>query len=182
MVGKRSGTLHKHYNHSQTEWVRAGITLQYSKLTCTIFTAFMHTCEGQWLNEHTCEEQWLNQRSSSIRGDWGMVATRRSRFDSSWERIMKLVEEKIPSPVKKGLGFSKSGENSFFLMKTRGSILPHQPSFKNNDSEYSCVWWHHAAQLNTWWHHATITISNTNKAVVQSTGWWCTGEVMNSIY
>jgi hypothetical protein len=50
-----------------------------------------------------------------------MITTRRPRFDSSLERIMEVVSKEITSPVKpRFMGF----QDSFFLMKTRGAVLP----------------------------------------------------------
>jgi hypothetical protein len=49
-----------------------------------------------------------------------MVATRRLRFDSSLERIMELVLKNSLAGEAGVRGFSRFGEGSFFLMKTRG--------------------------------------------------------------
>jgi hypothetical protein len=50
---------------------------------------------------------------------------------------MGLIFKEISSPVKPtGVqGFSKPGEAFFFFMKTVGTVLPHQPSFKFGHGE-----------------------------------------------
>jgi hypothetical protein len=59
-----------------------------------------------------------------------MVIIRRPKLDSSLDRIMKLVIKKNLLTSEAGVcGFSRPGEGSFFLLKTREAVLPHRALF-----------------------------------------------------